>query len=388
MKESKELQVESANFMKVLLERINKGIVDDAVTEILREERNNLRWEQKRPWSSRRTRAPFYYRARGKSKQNSFEAALRVSEKVIEELGAPWKDAKTGRPAHFCSKKLASALLVKHYLGFSFENLAAKLLEIRHDCRKNAKKKENISIPSSSELHWAMKKINKDYLKEALRILDDWCAQKHQGVFGWDELNKFGVDGTASTCVEYEEYYHGFRKGLQHANHKIHALIRLVTNSFCEVSASKKENLRDLTALLKKRKRSKRHVDNMEIYGDGAYDAEKNYEFVFYHDSELVARPNIAGKIKIRGFFRKKAHENFSKRRYKIRKTTERPFGNTTLRDGNKIWYRRPDMKEKGELLRCIAHNIKTFFMQESWSLVFTKLPKHQKILQVVRSTK
>ncbi|MHA1381101.1 MAG: hypothetical protein ACTSRG_22260 [Candidatus Helarchaeota archaeon] len=126
----------------------------------------------------------------------------------------------------------------------------------------------------------------------------------------------------------------------------------------------------------------------MEIYGDAAYDAEKNYEFAFYNNSELVVKPNLTGKTKIRGFFRKKAHEKFSKRRYKPRKLTERPFGNTTLRDGNKVWYKCPGMKRKGELLRRIAHNIKSYFMQESWTHVFLKLPKHQKILQVVKSKK
>lgn len=388
LKENKDLQVKSANFMEELLERINKSIVDDAVTEILREERYNLRREKKRPWSSRRTRAPFYYRAKGKSKSFSFKAALYLAELVVNKLGPPWKNAKTGRPPWFCSKKLASVLLVKHYSGFSFESLKAKLIEIGFDCRRNTKNKKDSKIPSKSELHWALKKIKLKYLEEALRLLDDCCAQIHEKMFGKDGLNKFGVDGTESTCVEFEEHYHGFEKHLKLTNHKVHALVRLVTNSFCEVSTSKKENLRDLTVLLKKRKISKRSISNLEIYGDAFYDSEKNYEFVFYNNSELIVRPNIAGKTKIRGFFRKKAHENFSKRRYKIRKITERPFGNTTLRDGNKIWYKRSDMKQKGELLRCITHNIKTYFMQESWTRVFLKFPKHQKILQVMKSTK
>ena len=243
--------------MEELLKRINKSIVDDAVTEILREEKYNLRRAKKRPWSSRRTRAPFYYRARGKSMQHSFVAALQISEMVIEKLGTPWKAAKIGRPAYFCSKKLASALLVKHYSGFSFEDLTAKLREIRYDCRKNTKKKKGKITPSKSTLHSAMAKIPEEYINEALRILDDWCAQEHQKIFGKYGLNKFGVDGTESTCIEFEEHFHGFEKHLKHTNHKVHALVRLVTNSFCEVSSSKKENLRDLTILLKNRKKSK-----------------------------------------------------------------------------------------------------------------------------------
>lgn len=43
-------------------------------------------------------------------------------------------------------------------------------------------------------------------------------------------------------------------------------------------------------------------------------------------------------------------------------------------RDENKIHYKRPDMKEKGELLRAVAHDIRAYFMQESWGKVFTNI--------------
>lgn len=388
LKASKDWDVNSPNFMKELLEKIDKTILNESVAEIIREDKFNLLEEKKRPWSRKRTRAPFYYRAREKSKLNSFKAALQLSEKVIERLGSPWKKAKKGRPPRYCPKKLANVLLVKHYSSFSFEELKAKLEEIRYDCRQDCKFKEDPPIPSKSELHWALKKIPLKYLEEAMRVLDDWAVELHKEIFGADELNKFGVDGTESTCVEFEEYIYGLKKGLRHSINKINALIRLVTNTFCEVNTSKKENQRDLVKILGKRKKSNRSIKNLEIYGDGAYDSEKNYEIVFYNDSDLMARPNATTIEKTRGFFRKKARADFSFRKYKTRKKVERPFGNTTLRDGNKLWYKRPDMRQKGKILRFIAHNMKAYYIQESWAKVFKKFSRKEKIFQIIKTTK
>ena len=254
--------------------------------------------------------------------------------------------------------------------------LRAKLIDITYDCRKNLEIKGAPAFPSSSELHWALKKIPLKYLQEAMRILDDGCVKLHQKLFGNEELHKFGVDATETTCNEFEECVIGFRRGLRRQTNQINALIRLVTNTFCEVTSSKRVNVKDLTMLLKKRKQSKRTIKNLEIYGDAAYDAERNYEIAFLNDSKLIVKPTKYTKRNPKGFYRKKGFVNFSKRKYKTRKTVERPFGNTHARDGNKMYYRLQDMRRKGELLRYIAHNMKAYFMQEAWAKVFKNLSK------------
>lgn len=359
-----------------LLKKINDKILKENINEILREDRNKLRDEKKRAWSPKRTRAPFYFRARGNSKINSFHDALELAKKIIDKMGSPWKSTKRGRPPDYCPKKLAISSLVKHYFSLSFDVLRAKLIEINFDCRVNDKKKKVPPVPSKSELHWALEKIPSKFLQEGMRLIDDWSLERHKEIFGTDELNMFGVDGTESTCVELEEFVYGGKDSLRRTTDQVNVLVRLVTNTICEVNSSKKENLKDLTKLLKKRKKSKRDIKNLEIYGDGAYDGENNYEITYLNDTELIVKPNKLSEQKTRGFYRKKGHSNFSTIKYKNRKKVERPFGNMYLRDGNKIWYKRPDMKEKGELLRCIAHNMRAYFMQDAWGMVFEKLSK------------
>ena len=221
--------------------------------------------------------------------------------------------------------------------------------------------------------------IKKDIIEVSARsygILDDWCVELHQKLFGNEELHKFGVDATETTCNEFEECVMGIKRGLRRHTNQINALIRLVTNTFCEVNSSKRVNMNDLIGLLKKREKSKRTIKNLEIYGDAAYDTEHNYEITFLNSTKLLVKPTNYTKRNPKGFYRKKGYVNFSKRKYKTRKTVERPFRNTHARDGNKIYYRRQDMRQKSELLRYIAHNIKALFMQDVWSSVLKNLSK------------
>jgi len=105
LKVPKNFDVTSPDFPESLLTEINDVLVRDAVDEILREDRDDLRAEKKRAWSPRRTKAPFYFQARGKSKINSFKTALNLAQKVVDHLGPPWKESQRGRPPSFSSKK-------------------------------------------------------------------------------------------------------------------------------------------------------------------------------------------------------------------------------------------------------------------------------------------
>ncbi|MHA1131443.1 MAG: hypothetical protein ACTSQQ_11635, partial [Candidatus Helarchaeota archaeon] len=176
------------------------------------------------------------------------------------------------------------------------------------------------------------------------------------------------------TCIELEEALIALKRRLRRTTDKVNAISRLVTNTVCEISSSKRENTRDLRKLLKKRKKSGRTLHTMEVFGDAAYDAEYNYEYGVENEVELVIKPYKVPAKRYKGFYRKQVQTHFSARRYKTRKLAERPFGNTYLRDKNRLYYKRPDMKQKGETLRFIAHNMKAYFMQGGWEKVFKNL--------------
>jgi len=112
----------------------------------------------------------------------------------------------------------------------------------------------------------------------------------------------------------------------------------------------------------------------MKVFGDRDYDVEYNYKYAVKNGVELVIKPKMIHGKPYKGQFRKKVQAKFSSREYKTRKMAERPFGNTCMRDENKNPYKRADMIRKGEILRCIAHNMKAYLMQEGWAKVFKNL--------------
>ncbi|NVM52566.1 MAG: hypothetical protein HWN66_02600 [Candidatus Helarchaeota archaeon] len=373
LKASPKWDENSPHFIENLLNEVGEAIKDEVVKEILRDEKNQLRPEKKQLWNSLRTKAPFYDRARGKSKVNSFEDAIELAQKLVNQLGPPWKPAKRGRPPTYRSEKITSGLLAKHFSDLSFDQLRAELKKIRFDCRLNPDPESEFGIPSKSELHWAMMKIPEAYLEEALRLLDEWTAESHGDLFGTSELNKFGVDGTSIQCDTLEEALIAGHQRFRRTTDRLNLISRLVTNTVTEMSSSIHENTKDLRKLLKMRKKSGRSLHDMEVVGDKDYDVEYNYQYATQNHVTVTIKPKTYAGKPYKGRFRRKAQANFSNKNYKTRKKVERPFGNMEMRDGNKLHYKRPDMKRKGELLRIIAHNMKAYFMQEAWAQVLTK---------------
>ncbi|MHA1267350.1 MAG: hypothetical protein ACTSRS_19080 [Candidatus Helarchaeota archaeon] len=361
------------------MNEIEDAIIDELIDEILRAERNKLRPERKQAWSALRTKAPFYDKARGKSKINSFEDALELTQKVVKHLGPPWEPSTRGRPPFYSKEKMTSVVLTKHFFPLSFGRLKAKLKELRFDCQISPEPESEVRIPSKSQLHWVMTKIPKPYFQEAARLLDDLAVDSHSKLFGTKELNKFGVDGTEIQCATLEEALIAGQQRLRRTTDRLNFISRLVTNTMSEISSSNHENTKDLRKLLKNRKESGRLIENMEIVGDRDYDVEYNYRYAVQNNVVVTIKPKMFASKPYKGRYRRKVQANFSSKTYKSRKKVERPVGNMESRDGNKLYYKRPDMKEKGELLRIIAHNMKAYFMQEAWHKIFKRfslLPK------------
>jgi len=155
---------------------------------------------------------------------------------------------------------MTSALLVKHFRDDSFERLRTGLDDLGFDCRKPGENSRKNKVPSKSELHWVMNKIPEEYFEEAMRLYDDWAARLYEDLFGAEELDKFGVDGTKSQCKDLEEALIGCQRRLRRTTNQLNALVRLVTNTVSEVSSSKKENQKDLRKLLEKRRLSGRSI--------------------------------------------------------------------------------------------------------------------------------
>ena len=379
MQGSPQWDFQSPDFLDRLYQELESVTIKEVVAQYDREDRNALRSPKKQAWSSLRTKAPFYDRARRRAKVHSVQDALVLAQKVVEALGAPWAHPRRGRPSTYCPKKLACAILIKHYLPLSFDRLRATLETLQFDCRQDPSQRKTPLVPSKSELHWALAKMPSPYLEEALRLLDEGAAERHGDLFGKRALNQFGVDGTASQCNRYDRARNTHHPRLRRTTDRVNCLTRLVTNTVSELSSSAYENTKNLKTLLENRKESGRTLSKMEIMGDRDYDAEYNYRYAAQNNVFVTIKPKQRAGHPYKGRFRTKALRYYSSITYRRRKTAERPFGNLTVRDGNMLHYRRPDMKRKGELLRYIAHNMRSYFMQEAWTKIFQRLSTQPK---------
>ena len=133
-----------------VVELINERIEDSIVQEILREERYSLRDERKRSWSVR-TRRPF--RGVVDKTITTFDEKLELAERVVMELGLPWKTSNRGRPPVYDWVKLAAAILVKGMR--SFVQLVTDLRSTKYCMTIDGSE----SYPCPSELHHVFQKI-------------------------------------------------------------------------------------------------------------------------------------------------------------------------------------------------------------------------------------
>ncbi|RZB28700.1 MAG: hypothetical protein AEth_01960 [Candidatus Argoarchaeum ethanivorans] len=81
----------------------------------MRKERYSLRDERKRPWS---VRIRGLFRGVIDKPITTFDEELELAERVVMELGLPWKTSNRGRPPVYDWVKLAAAILVKGMWSF------------------------------------------------------------------------------------------------------------------------------------------------------------------------------------------------------------------------------------------------------------------------------
>ena len=104
---------------------VSKRVEESVIQGIAREERYSLRNDRKHPWSMK-TRMPF--RGAIDKVETTFRMALNLADRVANELKAPLKVSKKGRPVLYDRIKLAAAILVKGMR--SFVDLSAELSNV------------------------------------------------------------------------------------------------------------------------------------------------------------------------------------------------------------------------------------------------------------------
>jgi len=322
--------------------------VDSIAQEIAREERYSLRNERKRPWSVR-TRRPF----RGVIDKivPTLKEELELAERVVKELGLPWKGSNRGRPPVYNQVKLVAAILVKGMR--SFAGLAADLRATDYAMTVDG----SDSKPCSSELHHVFQRIPREWLEIALARLDELSVEEFSK---FENLDTFVVDGSALSCETLIEREVVMKTRLIRESFHYLALIRTVTNTIRGIKAHSNK-IADFIPLL---------PQGSTVIADSEFDAEKNYRDAREAHIDLQVKQK---KGAVRKSMRKAAREDFDEKKYRRRKLGERPFGNIEVRR-SKCYYKTPESRLKGAILIACNHNIIAYFKNKAWCDLFVKL--------------
>lgn len=106
------------------------------------------------------------------------------------------------------------------------------------------------------------------------------------------------------------------------------------------------------------------------ILADAEFDVVENYR------NAKVAHMDLQVKQKkgdVRKSIRKIARLRFDKKKYRMRKLGERPFGNIDVRR-SKCYYKKQENKLKGAILIACDHNITAYFNNKAWCNLFVKV--------------
>jgi len=330
------------------VELVNERIVDSIAQEIAREERYSLRNERKRPWSVR-TRRPF----RGVIDKSipTLKEELELAERVVKELGLPWKGSNRGRPPVYDQVKLVAAILVKGMR--SFAGLAADLREIDYVMTVDG----GDSKPCPSELHHVFQRIPREWLEIALARLDELSVEEFSK---FENLDTFVVDGSALSCETLIEREVVMKTRLIRESFHYLALIRTATNTIRGIKVHSNK-IADFIPLL---------PQGSTVIADSEFDAEKNYRDAKEAHVDLQVKQK---KGAVRKSMRKAAREGFDEKKYRRRKLGERPFGNIEARR-SKCYYKTPESRLKGAILIACNHNIIAYFKNKAWCGLFIRL--------------
>jgi len=323
--------------------------VDSIAQEIAREERYSLRDERKQPWSVR-TRRPF----RGVIDKvvPTLKEELEFSERVVMELGLPWKESNRGRPPVYNQVKLVAAILVKGMR--SFASLAADLRATDYAMTVDG----SDSKPCSSELHHVFQKIPAEWLEKAVERFDELSVEEFSKFEA--NLDTFVVDGSALSCESLIEREVVMKVRLIRESFHYLALVRTATNTIKGIKAHSNK-IADFIPLL---------PQGSTVIADSEFDAEKNYRDAKEAHVDLQVKQK---KGAVRKSMRKAAREGFDEKKYRRRKLGERPFGNIEARR-SKCYYKTQESKLKGAILIACNHNIIAYFKNQAWCDLFVKL--------------
>jgi len=287
--------------------------VEALVGQILRQEKDGLKPDRKKPWSQITTRDPTNDDAREKaermSKIEAFHGLLRLAKEY--EAIRPLKAKRFGPKPYYDRVMVAVAFVMKDYGPLeSFKSLRDFLMGHGLDFRVSNKAKH--PIPSLTRL----KELYRDRdIKEWMRAFLEWLERAKGRPIAYylgAEKMEYVADSTKITSRYLDIANVGVKKTLRRRTHTVKFLVNITTNMTADVELGESHQITDFMAVIPR---------NATMYSDAEFFTEKNCEFALAKGIDFQVKPNKTAK---RGIAIREIKVRFDPKRYKRRKNGER----------------------------------------------------------------
>jgi len=252
----------------------------------------------------------------------------------IRELGVR-RYSHRFSPKKYSQHQHLTVLVLKEFFRTTYRGIVEQLTVMD----RIMKRLHLRSIPHYTTLQKFMKRIGNDVLKQLIAA-----------IAGNPVI--VGIDATGFSSSYASKHYEGcIRAGKRRDFTKLSIAVDLDSQLIVAMKSRKSpgHDNRDFLPLLRRVKRYS------VVCGDKAYDAEKNYEYIY----AMKAKPAIPAREGLRrGTYRKKAQRSFDLREYHQRSKVETVFSVLKRCFGDSLRSRSQWMMNKELSLKCLTYNL------------------------------
>lgn len=253
---------------------------------------------------------------------------LKTFYRFVGRVGNPWTIAGFGRPPKRQPKEYGLTLFVKGFYGWSYRVASAVL-----------------GIPRSS-LHWAFKRLKKEWLQSLLRFSSVWLRGSLKPVAGI-------LDSTGISLTSF-----GFTRKTIHKNHwKLHCFVEY-TPGFVWVAQAKPTPGNTADVVVGRELLANTSFPTT-LFGDKAYDDKKLFRMA-YRKGWKVCMQQRRTSLSFKGLRGKVWRDYDDEARKHFRSRIETIFAGFANRYSSQIRERLTSTRTKILLLWCVSHNMRT----------------------------
>jgi len=294
--------------------------VEALVEQIFWLEKDSLKPDRKKPWSSIVTRDPTNDDARERAeKASKIEAFYGLLELAREfEAIKPLKAKKPGPDPYYDRVMIVVAFVIKDYGPLeSFKSLREFL--IRHGLDFRVSDKAKHIVPSLTRLKELYQDDSiREWMKGFLKWLESVKGRPIAYYLGAEKM-EYVTDSTKVTSRYLDVATVGAKKTLRRRTHTVKFLVNITTNMTVDVELSESRRITNFMAVIPR---------NATLYTDAEFFTEVNCEFALAKGIDFQVKPKKTAK---RGIAIREIKAKFNPKRYKRRKNGERaakPYSN------------------------------------------------------------